>query len=329
MKRAKMTRAGAAIGIVLACAACGGGAKAPEVDRRAPHWEDAFDRVPEIVVVARPRALGRDRTYGPLLKALSRVAAARGVASAGGERALAALESSEEVLFALGAVRGAAADDMTIVVRGVRADFDATKLHDDHGGTFWGHARSTALSPVQELVHEPSVGDREARRGDPPASLFVLPERTWVVAAGPARDRAREAFAHPFGRPAPVKDTSALLLVRLDGKSLVEAVPRLRRGALEALGRKLDSLTVALLPSPEGLQARLAYRDEDAAAWAELTLRQVVEALGREGGEKLAWLGIAKVERDPTDARAVTARVTLPPSLLDRLASVTGDDLAF
>jgi hypothetical protein len=315
-----MKRASFSMGILLACAACGGGARVPEVDRSAPHWEDAFDRVPEIIVVARPQALGRDRTYGPLLKALSRVAAARGAASAGGERALEALESSEEVLFALRATRGVAADDMTIVVRGVRADFDATKLHDEHGGAWWGPSTSPAAARVQELVHE---------RGGPPASLFILPERTWVVAAGPARDRARDAFAHPFGRPTPIKDTSALLLVRLDGKSLVEAVPRLRRGALEALGRKLDALTIALLPSPDGLQARLTYADEDAAAWAELTLRQVVEALGREGGEKLAWLGVARVERDPSDARAVTARVTLPPHLLDRLASVTADDLAF
>jgi hypothetical protein len=299
---------------VIATSACGGKqAEAPPAfDTSRPHWEDAFDRTPDILVVAHPKAMGKDPTYGPLLKSLSRMIAAR-APRATGTRAAEVFESCEEIVLGL---RERGTDDAIVVVRGVRADFDASKLVDDAGEVMWSPA-GRPTGGVQELVRE-----KEAS----PTSLFVLAERTWVFALGAARERAREAFAHPFNRPTPVKDDLALILVRLDGPSLVQAVPRLRsrRGALAPLGQHLSSLALALRPGKEGLVATFAYDEEGASAVSELLLKQTVEALGREGTDGLKWLGQAAVSRQES---TVAVRVSLPPRLVEDLPTVSAGEL--
>jgi hypothetical protein len=161
-----------------------------------------------------------------------------------------------------------------------------------------------------------------------PASLFVLPARTWVVAIGDARERARAAFVNPFDRPSPVRDDGALVLVRFDGPSLVDGVPRLRsRGAaLEPVGRRLEALTVTLRPGSEGVVATFAYTEEGAAAFAEATLKDLASVMGREGSDKIKWLGQAKIDRQ---ASTVVARVALPARLISELPAVSGAELNF
>jgi hypothetical protein len=312
---ARGLRFAAAFALAAATTSCGSG-KPPETkatfDTTKPHWQDVFDRVPDIVVLAHPGAMARDPIYGPLLKSLSRMMAARAPQTAG-TRAAEVLESCDEVIFAL---RERGSSDATVVLRGVRADIDARKLTDQNGRAMWAEGpRGT----VTELT----------RAGAADGSLFVLSDRTWVFAMGDARARAREAFAHPFDRPPPLRDDASLFVIRLDGPSLVQGVPRLRaHGApLEPLGRRLQSLSVALRPGKEGLVATLTYSEEDAAAFAETLLKQVTEALDREGSEKTKWLGQAKVDRPGN--YAVVARVSLPPKLLEELPNVSAAELGF
>jgi hypothetical protein len=295
--------------------ACGGG-KAPEqpaFDRSTPHWQDVFDRTPEILVVARPQAMARDKVYGPLVKTLSRMIAAR-APQASGTRTMEVFESSEEVILGL---RHATAEDAVVVLRGVRADVDPARIVDDRGRAMW-HPASGA-GKAQELA---SADETK------PASLFVLPARTWVVAIGDARDRARAAFVNPFDRPSPVKDDGALLVVRLDGPSLVDGVPRLRArgGAFEPVGRRLDSVSLALRPGNEGVIATFAYSEEEAAAFAEERLKDLATVAAREGSDKVKWLGQAKIDRR---ASTIVARVPLPARLIAELPAVSGAELNF
>jgi hypothetical protein len=303
-----------AIAMALTSASCGPG-KPPETkaafDTSKPHWADVFDRVPDIVVLAHPSAMARDPVYGALLKSMSRMIAARAPQTAG-TRAAEVLESCDEAIFAL---RQRGASDAVVVLRGVRADIDARKLTDQNGRTMWADGPH---GTVTELTRTAAAD----------ASLFVLPERTWVFAMGDARARAREAFAHPFDRPPPLKDDASLFVIRLDGPSLVQGVPRLRaHGApLEPLGRRLQSITLALRPGKEGLVTTFGYSEEDAAAFAEVLLKQVTEALDHEGTEKTKWLGHTKIDRQ---SYTVVARVSLPPKLLEELPNVSAAELGF
>ena len=293
---------------------CGGGkapAAKPAFDTTRPHWSDAFDRVPDIAVLVHPTAMAKDPVFGPLLKSITRMIASRTPMTAG-TRTAEVLESCDEVIFGLRDTRGG---DAVIVFRGVRADFDARKLVDGNGRPMWTDG---PRAPVTELT----------RAATADASLFVLPDRTWVVAVGDARARAREAFAHPFDRPPPLRDDASLVMVRLEGPPLVESVPRLRTkgAALEPLGRKLSAITVKLRPGKEGVVATFAYDEEDAAAFAEVRLREIVQELGTRGSDKTKWLGEAKVDRQ---AATIVAKVAIPSKLLEDLPTVNQGDLGF
>jgi hypothetical protein len=311
----------------VALASCGGQeARAPAVDRTQPHWEDAFDRSPDILVLLHPKALTRDPTYGPLLKNVSRIVAARAPQTAG-TRAIEVFESSDEVIFGL---RKRATNDALVVLRGVRADVEPVKLVDDKGAPMWGELPNRRSKFMEYERKQPGEGSGVDHAGQAPAapSLFALPLRTWVIATGDARARARDAFEHPVDRPAPAKDDSALFLVRLDGPALIEGVPRLRAkgGALEPMGRHLVAVTAALRPGSEGLIVTFLYDEDAAAALAEQVLKQVASALASEGSEKTKWLGDAKVSREAT---TITARVTLPRRLIEELPQVTAAELGF
>jgi hypothetical protein len=298
----------------LVLAACGGKEpQAPAIDRMEPHWEAAFDRSPDILVLVHPNALTRDPMYGPLLKSVSKIVAARAPQTAG-TRAIEVFESSDEVIFGL---RKRQTNDALVVLRGVRADVEPVKLVDDKGAPMWG-----------ELPNRRGKFMEYERKQPAEASLFALPLRTWVIATGDARGRARDAFEHPFERPSPAKDDAALFLVRLDGPALVAGVPRLRAkgGALEPIGSHLVAVTAALRPGSEGLVVTFLYDEGAAAALAEQVLKQVASALASEGSEKTKWLGDAKVSREAT---TITARVTLPQRLIEELPQVTAAELGF
>jgi hypothetical protein len=268
-----------------------------------------FDTTPELLVVVRPQALRKDKVYGPLMRRAMEVARERSrvVAST---RALDAMEDAEEVIVGVRPDTPDHPGELVLVERGVRSDVDPGKLVDAEGRALWAPGPG---GRVRELVRE-----RDEHGATIAASLFELPGRTWVVVSGDARARAREAFAHPFDRPALDLDPNALAIVRIDGTSLVARVPALKDlGRLGAVGRRLGSVTLTLPPGGEGaVRAALTYQDEDAAAFAEVTLREAIDALARAKPERLAWLGSARVERP--DKRVILT-APLPPHLVDAL----------
>lgn len=282
-----------------------------------PRWQDIFLEVPEFFVVVRPKALREDRIYGRLLRRAiewgrdqSKVVAATRMAES--------VEDAEEVVLGLSEARGRAAEAI-LVENGVRSDVDPGKLVDDDGRLVWSQGPS---GPIRELVHEGPRGGPE-----PDASLFELPGRTWVIASGPARERARDVFVHPLNRPLPAysaADSRALAFVRLDGAALVSRVQQLRgSGPLSTVGHKLVSAVFSLPPGAEhSLRAFLDYVDEDAALAAEAVLRDTVSAFRRTRSSGLAWLGTATVERAGT---SVIATAPLPPQLIDRLLGTVPD----
>jgi hypothetical protein len=277
-----------------------------------PRWEDAFAVTPEFLAVVRPKSLREDRIYGGLFRKAVQLARERSrVVTA--IRMVESMEDAEEVVIGLSEPAGRPAE-MLLVERGVRADVDPAKLVDDGGGLLWAPGPS---GPFRELIREHPDRGASAPTDDPDASLFELPGRTWVIASGPARDRARDAFTHPANRAEPVHDPQALAFVRVDGVSLVSHVKQLRGGRLSAVGHNLVSTFLSLPPGAEHtVRAVLDYSDDDAALGSEAILREVFAALGRTTEPALMWLGGAKVERT---SHSVAVAAPLPPQLIDAL----------
>ena len=308
MKRAAPFFVAIAVAVSFAC----GAGRAPRLSEVRPpeaHWQDIFDTMPELFVVVRPRALRRDEVYGALLtraielaRQQSRVAAAT--------RAFEAMEDADELVVGIWPGSPGRVEEQVLVARGVRADLDPGKLVDAHGQALWAPGRA---GPVRELVRE-----RDDDATPINASLFELPERTWIIASAGARTRIRELLAHPVNRPTIDLDRDALAIVRLDGPSLVaRAHPLQGTGGLSAVGRRLQSVTVVLPPGKDvSIHATLAYADEDAAAFAEVAIRETVATFARSKPEGFAWLGAASVER-PGAHVVVTA--PLPRGLIDAL----------
>src|SRR6185437_9450908 len=232
--RLKGRLAALAAAVLLALPACGSGgdSSAPKVVRagpREPHWEDVFDTTPELLAVLHPLALRADPVYGPLLRRAIELARQQSTVVAQ-SRALDSVEDAEEVILGVrtggangepGRATADEASEVVVVLRGVRADIDPATLVDGDGKPLWQPGPQGA---VRELVR----GD-ESGHGAQPVSLFELPGRTWVIASGEARLRARGVFARPLGRPAlhfeggGGKDapSGSLALLRMDGPSLV------------------------------------------------------------------------------------------------------------
>lgn len=276
-----------------------------------PRWESLFAPLPDLLIVIRPQAVRRDDAYGPVVRRAIELARAhsRLVAETG---ALEAMEDADEVI--VGArdrgtgdadLAGRGPPDLVVVVRGVRANVDPASLVDEAGHALWRAAPGGPSPDVRELVRAPSgapAGPATPADDDTPeASLFELPGRTWVVASGEARARARDVFSRSDGPGSDVptpgvpgadpsstgagdpfdRNGSALAIMRLRGPALVARVHALRPPALlSPIGRGLSDLTIALPSGPEAMvRATLTYRDESAVALAESTVRGALEAL--------------------------------------------------
>ncbi len=200
------------------------------------------------MAVIHPQAIRRDPVYGPLLTQASQKAAGLSAAVAA-TRALEAFESAEEIVVAIWddghdtpSQPSSGHQDAIVVVSGVRGDVDPARVVDAAGHTLWQSAGVGGRVP--ELVRT-EAGET--------ASLFTLSHRTWVIALGGARDRARVAFATPSGRPEIKYDHDALLSVRLYGPAVVDRFVPLQRGKdLDALGAKLNWVDIALAPGKDG-----------------------------------------------------------------------------
>jgi hypothetical protein len=299
----------------LALVACG----APPAPRLAqavpaePRWQDVFDTVPELLVVVRAKAAREDRVYGPLLRRALQLTRERSKALAP-TRTLEAMSDAEELVMGMRPATGTRAGvppELVLVALGVRADIDPGTLTDDEGQTLWGPGPT---GPVRELVRE-----RDEHGNSIGASLFELPGRTWVIAEGDARARARDAFAHPFDRTVISLDPDALAIARIDGPSIVNRVRALQDlGGLASVGRHLSAVTLVLPPGADrSVRATLAYEDDDSAALSEVAVRELVGAASRSGKAGwLAWVAGARVERL---RRSVVVSAPLPPQLVDGL----------
>jgi hypothetical protein len=271
-----------------------------------PRWQDIFEATPEFLVVVRAKALREDRVYGPLLRRALELVREQSRAALGAS-ALDVLSDAEELVLA---VRQPSTDggETVLVARGVRADVDPANLVDDDGRPLWTLGPP---GPVRELTREADVHGHAVA-----ASLFELGGRTWVIAEGAARQRAREAFAHPLGRPLPtglaLPQDSGLAVARVDGDSLVRRVHALADlGGLAALGHHLRSVTIVVPPgAARTIRAVLAYGDDDSAAAAAVRATEALGAVARSGRESLAyeWLSSATVQHTP-NAVVITAPI--------------------
>lgn len=315
-----------------------------------PRWEDAIDTTPELLAIVFPTALRKDRVYGPLLRrAINLVRAQSRVVTE--TRALDAMEDAEELIVGVrpdpagDAGRGGPAGEVIVVVRGVRADEDPAGLVDADGHPLWAPGPG---GRVRELVRSDSRLATTTGTANPPvaASLFELPGRTWLIASGDARARARAAFArtassHRLGarfEGLEPNGVDTLAVLRIDGPSLVARVRALQpQSALGAVGRRLEAVTLelaageaALDAGPDGglaqvrrmVRASLSYADEDAAALAEATVRDAVGAIARKMPDNLAWLASASVDRPspgPGPGKSVVVTAPLPSRLVAAL----------
>jgi hypothetical protein len=294
---------------------CGGGAptKARTAQARdaEPRWEDIFDTTPELLAIVSPASLRSDKVYGPLLGRVIQLAREQSPVVAE-TRALDAMEDAEQIVIGMRPDAPERAGEVVIVIRGVRANVDPIGLVDAEGHALWGPGPPGA---VRELVRAATSGSSEPPM---PASLFELAGRTWVIASGDARERARAAFAHPLGRPPMRFEGGALAVVRLDGPSVVARVRALQAsGTFAAVGEKLEALTFELLPGTDKqVRATLSYTNEDGAAFSEASVREVLEAIARRKPDRFAWLSAAKLERP---GKRVVVTAPLPPGLVDAL----------
>jgi hypothetical protein len=293
---------------------CGPGDRPPETHAKrdtSPQWQDVFDGTPEIYAVIRPQAIKRDAVYGSLFKSVMQMAQAR--SDMRGVTSLEALEGSEEIV--VGVRKDAQGEDAALVLRGVPASLDAAKMTDATG-----HPILRLMDPRAKVPEYEFLDRKSATTG----SVFVLPDRTWVGTIGEARGRARQAFASPFGRPAPKADPAALAMVRFDAATFLSG-PRFGKSPVFGpLTRKLRALTLALMPGKGGVVATLQYEDEDASAWAEMHVKRVIEELAA-ARPNLAWLKDAKVGHE---GNGVLVRVAVPTRLLEDLPKASGGDLS-
>ena len=313
LARSVVLSAGLVLGASVA-SSCGPAERSPTAAVRreaAPQWQDVFDGTPELYAVVRPQAIKRDAVYGALFKTVLHMAQAR--SEMRGVTTLEALEGSDEVI--LGIKKDAQGEDAALIFRGVPASLDASKMTDVTGHPLFRLADPRARVPEYEWIE---------RKNSDTGSVFVLPDRTWVGAIGDARGRARQAFASPFGRPAPKADPSALATVRFDAATFLQTPRFAKSPVVGPLTRKLRAVTLALMPGKGGLIATLQYEDEDASAWAEMHVKRVIEELAA-ARPALAWLKDAKVGHE---GNGVIVKVAIPPRLLEDLPRATGGDLS-
>ena len=299
-----------ALAFAVAVAACGG---APKLARQeiGAQWQDVFEREPDVLVVVRPQAIKRDRVYGRFFDLAMTQAQARGFLA--GPTMIEATRGADEIVVGLDQ-----GNDAVFVLRGVPASLDPQKLTDATGKPLF------RLVSDKSAVAEYQANDvQDAERG----TLFVLPDRTWVAATPPARERSRQAFATPFGRPEPRIDGRALAAARF-GPEFVQRSRYQRSPVFGPLTKKLESVTLALRPESEGLLVAFLYENDDASAWAEAHAKRVLEQLANARtdveGPRLGWLKDAKLDRE---GNTLHLRLPIPPRLLEELPKATGRDL--
>jgi hypothetical protein len=262
--------------------------------------------MPDIYAVVRPQVIKRDPVYGAFWKTVLKVAEARHMIS--GPSTLEAAEGSEEIVLGVNAGLDAA-----IVLRGVPASLDPQTVSDGQGNPLFRLVNDKGRVPEYQLVD---------RRSSEPGAVFILPDRTWVGAFGDARQRARTAFAAPFGRPAPKVDPSALAVIRF-GQSFVQQPRYVKSPVWSSFTKHLDAVTLALEPNKGGMIVSLHYEDQDATAYAEMQAKQMIAELSKDE-KRFGWLKDAKVAQE---GNAVRVNLPVPARLLEELPNASANDV--
>lgn len=298
---------------VSACGSSEGQALTPGRRVLVPHYQDAMAPAPAVEVVLRPQAFKRDPLYGELFKTLMRLAQARTPT----RRAtmLEAASGSDEIIVSIGkSAEGPEGTDAVFVLRGVPANLDVGALTDPRGQLLFRVVDGRASVTEYEWV----MGDARDEAG-----VFVLPERTWVIAAGAARKRARLAFASPTNRPTHDSDPRPLAMAQFYASAYR---PRrgLPPGTVAVITKDLRLVTLALMPGQGGLVAALEYETGRAAADAYAHIARLAPQLSAADA-RFRWLAGAAIRHE---GQRVAVNIAIPARLLEELPHVTGDDLS-
>lgn len=293
--------------------------------RRAiePSWEALFAPMPELCIVLRPRAIARDPVYGTFFKNLLRLA--RAESRLGDDVALRATEEAEEIVVGLGGARTDPRNDAVAVLRGVPADLDPERITDARGEPLLRRIDGPSLAREYDVVRSVDVSP-----DDVSASVFVLQDRTWVVALGRARTRAHELFASPRRARKPDLEPDALAALRIDAATFVRRHRLDESATFGPIARKVVDGTVALDPAKAGARIVLRYEDDAASASAESYARALLAELtkhasnGEADAQRFRWLEGARIAREK---QSLIVRFDLPARLLDELPRASGAEL--
>ncbi len=144
-----------------------------------------------------------------------------------------------------------------------------------------------------------SVGDVVEYRFRPASgSLFVLRDRTWVIAAGAGAQAVKNAFASGGAPVLPPRSPSpAFATLWMPAPALRAVAIRERLKLLAPVLVRATSLE-AILGEDDVATAHLRYGTEDDAKEAHATLVDVTRAFARRNDPTTAWIGTTKVTRD-------------------------------
>lgn len=255
----------------------------------APPESDALLRI-------HTSALLKDKVYEPLVRRLFRAMTEQTLHA--GTDMTRALEGADEMVIAI------EGDEPILVLRGVPASLDPVSMTGLDGASQWKSARSR-MPNVDSYELVPAEG-----------ALFVLMDRSWLMAAGEGEQRARQALGRAQGRPvAPdldaARDTPVEL--RVPGQAMGRIAERNHVRTLRPIFEELRELDVSLRvtkeeaahPSGAGvtvarqdlLTATLDYAGVEQATRAEEVVRDVVGAYARRGGKRWEWLKDATITR--------------------------------
>jgi len=282
--------AGALLAVLAACA----GAPPPrpvlaELPTTAAWFSRAVDPSKDVVVRADLRAL---RASSGLASSVEEaLLSVVGRALERGPNLREALTSASEAVVAV-----LPDGEPLLLFRDVSATLDPASLRALDGGAQW-ELRKASWSGVVEYNYHPASG-----------SLFVLADGTWVLGAGTAAQRAKNAFTEAGGAPIlPVRSARSALELHVPGAALERIARERRAQRLEAVLVPALELSVVLEGGNVAV-ATLLYPDAARAIEAERVLRDAAEAFGRRG-RSLAWLGTAKITRNEA---SLVARVDVP-----------------
>ncbi len=216
--------------------ACGTTALKRPNDVSGRALEDILGDAPDLALTVRiGRAMG-DSLYGPILRCA--------IAHGAGATAAADLAAQSEAVdvFARDDAPTLEQMSMVIVVRGV-AGFAASGYHKDDGQPEWATGKPLRSGVVE---HAPVASGHGTW-------LFVLPDRTLVLARGRAVDRARSYFGRVAAAPAPLASEPGALAMAWVGGPLA-----VRLGG--ELGREIEGVTNAVFGVPPGPDSTVVVR---------------------------------------------------------------------